>query len=468
MNKHMFRCLGILTVFTLLVGMFDGTKMEVFADSYNVVTLGADLSEEQKNLMFDYFGVDTDNVQVITVTNKEEHELLDDVATKQQIGTHTFSCSYIEPTDEGGIHIKTANLNWVTCDMIRNALVTSGITDCNVVCAAPIEVSGTGALTGIFKAYETVSGEEMDGTKKELASEELVETAELADDIGQDEASTIMNDVKQDVIKDSVTDDDIIKGLVKSAAKTQGVELKDEQIDSLVTFFSKIGACDYNFDAIKSAYDSLDKTAADALESAKETAGFLGKIRDFFSDLWAKINGSYEEKQDAAKEEQKQKSLGILNNVKDDVLGAKAVVTDTDDGASSTEENDTKENKESTPKKHWYDFILTWFNAGNNDTDSDKKETQTEIKREQTPRKKSNSSSQSENSQVKENSQSDKNSLDKAGSQSNSDESSNRNENDKGNLGYVTYDVENANKESTEQGNNNKATQDNSFDSLVQ
>lgn len=462
MKKHMVRCLSILTAFTLLAGMFAGTKMEVFADSYNVVTLGADLSEEQKNLMLDYFGADTDNVQVITVTNKEEHELLDGVATKQQIGTHTFSCSYIEPTDEGGIHIKTANLNWVTCDMIRNALVTSGITDCNVVCAAPIEVSGTGALTGIFKAYETVSGEEMDSTKKELASEELVETAELADDIGQDEASNIMSDVKQDVIKDSVTDSDIIRGLVKSAAKTQGVDLEDEQIDSLVTFFGKVGACDYNFDAIKSAYESLDKTAADALENAKETAGLLGKIRDFFSDLWAKINGSYDEKQEAAKEEQKQKSLGILNNVKDNLLGAEAVVTDTDDVTSSTEESDTKEDKESTSKKHWYDFLLTWFNAGNNDTDSDKKETQTEVKKREAHSKKSNNSSQSENSQ------SDKNSLDKAGSQSNSDESSNKNENDKGNLGYVTYDVENANKESTEQGNNNKATQDNSFDSLVQ
>lgn len=457
MKKHMVRCLSILTVFTLLAGMFAGTKMEVFADSYNVVTLGADLSEEQKNLMLEYFGADTDNVQVITVTNKEEHELLDGVATKQQIGTHTFSCAYIESTDEGGIHIKTANLNWVTCDMIRNALVTSGITDCNVVCAAPIEVSGTGALTGIFKAYETASGEEMDSTKKELASEELVETAELADDIGQDEASDIMSDVKQDVIKDSVTDSDIIRGLVKSAAKTQGVELKDEQTDSLVTFFSKVGACDYNIDAIKSAYESLDKTAADALENAKETAGLLGKIRDFFSDLWAKINGSYDEKQEAAKEEQKQKSLGILNNVKDNLLGAEAVVTDTDDVTSSTEESDTKEDKESTPKKHWYDFILTWFNAGNNDTDSDKKETQPEVKKREAPSKKSNK--QSENSQAEENSQSE--AANSESEASNSKTSSTEDKADKGNLGYVTYDIENTN-------NNSNKAQDNSFDNLVQ
>lgn len=457
MKKHMVRCLSILTVFTLLAGMFAGTKMEVFADSYNVVTLGADLSEEQKNLMLEYFGADTDNVQVITVTNKEEHELLDGVATKQQIGTHTFSCAYIESTDEGGIHIKTANLNWVTCDMIRNALVTSGITDCNVVCAAPIEVSGTGALTGIFKAYETASGEEMDSTKKELASEELVETAELADDIGQDEASDIMSDVKQDVIKDSVTDSDIIRGLVKSAAKTQEVELKDEQIDSLVTFFSKVGACDYNIDAIKSAYESLDKTAADALENAKETAGLLGKIRDFFSDLWAKINGSYDEKQEAAKEEQKQKSLGILNNVKDNLLGAEAVVTDTDDVTSSTEESDAKESKESTPKKHWYDFILTWFNAGNNDTDSDKKETQPEVKKREAPSKKSNK--QSENSQAEENSQSE--AANSESEASNSKTSSTKDKADKGNLGYVTYDIENAN-------NNSNKAQDNSFDKMVQ
>ena len=132
-------------------------------------------------------------------------------------------------------------------------------------------------------------------------------------------------------------------------------------------------------------------------------------------------------------------------------------MTDTDDVTSSTEESDAKESKESTPKKHWYDFLLTWFNAGNNDTDSDTKETQPEVKKREAPSKKSNK--QSENSQAEENSQSE--AANSEGEASNSKTNSTEDKADKGNLGYVTYDIENAN-------NNSNKAQDNSFDNLVQ
>ena len=129
--------------------VLSGTAVPTMADSMKVVTLGADLSQDQKNTMMKYFNVDSSQVQILTVTNQDERDHLSAYVPIEQIGTRTVSCAYVKPTQSGGIKVRTANLNWVTCNMIATSLSTSGVKNCEVVAACPFEVSGTGALTGI-------------------------------------------------------------------------------------------------------------------------------------------------------------------------------------------------------------------------------------------------------------------------------------------------------------------------------
>ena len=80
--------------------------------------------------------------------------------------------------------------------MVATTLSTAGLTGANCVIAAVFPVSGTGALTGVMKAFENATGKNLDEDKKELASEELITTGDLGDDIGQDKATGIINDVR--------------------------------------------------------------------------------------------------------------------------------------------------------------------------------------------------------------------------------------------------------------------------------
>ena len=73
------------------------------ADAMKVVTLGADLSDEQKNTMLKYFKVDSSQVQIIYVTNQDERDHLSSYVPLEQIGTRTVSCAYVKPTTSGGI-----------------------------------------------------------------------------------------------------------------------------------------------------------------------------------------------------------------------------------------------------------------------------------------------------------------------------------------------------------------------------
>lgn len=46
------------------------------ADASKVVTLGVDLTDEQKNTMMNYFKADRARCRVIMLTNQDEHDLL--------------------------------------------------------------------------------------------------------------------------------------------------------------------------------------------------------------------------------------------------------------------------------------------------------------------------------------------------------------------------------------------------------
>ena len=171
----------VLSSIALGLALTVGCAMPVMADSRRVVTLGADLTQDQQNTMMKYFGVSADSVDIIYINNDDEREHLGSYVPLEQIGNKTFSCALVAPTTKGGIQVKTANLSWVTCNMIASTLSTSGVTNCQVVAASPFEVSGTGALTGVIMAYETASEVTLDVEKKELANEELVTTGNLAD-----------------------------------------------------------------------------------------------------------------------------------------------------------------------------------------------------------------------------------------------------------------------------------------------
>ena len=242
--------------------VLSGTAVPTMADSVKVVTLGADLTQDQKNTMMKYFNVDSNQVQILTITNQDERDHLSAYVPLEQIGTRTVSCAYVKPTQSGGIKVRTANLNWVTCNMIATSLSTSGVKNCEVVAACPFEVSGTGALTGIQMAYETATGEQLDSTKKELATEEMVVTGNLADEVGKNDATTVMNNSKIQVIKDNVQNVDDIYNIVVNVAQQNNVNLDSDQINKIVELLKQIAQQEYNYDDVKATLEQVEQNTS--------------------------------------------------------------------------------------------------------------------------------------------------------------------------------------------------------------
>lgn len=297
----------ILSSIALVLALTIGCAVPAMADSRRVVTLGADLTQDQQNTMMKYFGVSADTVDIIYINNNDEREHLGSYVPLEQIGTKTFSCALVAPTTKGGIQVKTANLSWVTCNMIASTLSTSGVTNCQVVAASPFEVSGTGALTGVIMAYETANDVTLDEEKKDLANEELVTTGNLADAVGQSKATAVINETKLQVIENNVTDIGEINNIVNNVSNNYDVTMSQDQSDEIAALMQKIAQQDYDITQLKATLERVQaNVAGDAGASEEQQAEAEKKAQEA----------------EAAAEEQTQESEATQDNADITIDGA--------------------------------------------------------------------------------------------------------------------------------------------------
>ena len=232
----------------------------------------------------------------LTVTNADERKYLEGQVDESLIGTRSISCIYIEAAGSGkGLDVSVENITWCTADMYMNAMVTAGITDADVKIVAPYKVSGTAALTGIYMAYEDITGKKLDEDAKLIGTKELTITAELADEIGSADSTAIVNELK--LILDQTKDmtDDELREQIKQIAEKYEVTLNDSQIDQLISLCRSLEKLDVS--ALKEKVEQVQqyiKNIADAkgsvenfLSQAADTVTeFVNKVIDFFKNLF--------------------------------------------------------------------------------------------------------------------------------------------------------------------------------------
>ncbi len=220
----------------------------------SIVVWGGDLTANQKEIVRQEFlsgNARLDDALELVVTNREEREALAGKVDPAAIGSRSISSVYIEVGRGRGIDVKTRNISLITSQMYRSALLTGGVRQAKVIAAAPVPVSGTAALTGIFKAYERITGEELSSEAKDAATEELVQAGELGQTIGQEKAAQLMENIKEQVLKQKPKTLGQVEEIVRQAAQKLNVSLSSKQLNQLSQLFLRIGKLPLNLDHFK-------------------------------------------------------------------------------------------------------------------------------------------------------------------------------------------------------------------------
>lgn len=271
---------------TLILGLL-ASPMAALADAAvgdQIVTLGTNLNQQQRQEVLRYFGT-KQNAQIIDVDISEEREYLSGKVPEAQIGNSTNSCAMITYTSKGsGVNVTTHNINFVTPDAYKSAILTAGINDADVQVTAPIEVSGTGALTGILKAYEVSSGEKIDEDVKQAATSELVTNAQLGQAIGDKEANEVINSIKQEIAEQNPKTEADLRNIIDQVLAQLGITLTEEQYNQLLDMIKQLAALDIDWNSLANNVSSLVGQASDYLQT-DEGQGFLNKIQALFNDF---------------------------------------------------------------------------------------------------------------------------------------------------------------------------------------
>ena len=279
----MKKLISVLLCVCLLTSL--GSALAIDAGQERAV-IGADLTEEQVASVYSAFGVKRGDVTEMKVTNADERTYLEGFVDESRIGTRSISCVYIKTLEEGkGLDVTASNIDWCTPSMYVSALATAGITDAKVVVAAPFTVSGTAALTGVYMAYEDITGEKLDETAKLVGTQELTVTAELADEIGSYDSVEIVNELKLILDETKNMTDQELRAQITEIASQYNVSLTDTQMNQLVDLCRQLEKLDEA--GLKDKVESVQNTLKKMAEAKTKVSGFVESMKNIAAAIGA-------------------------------------------------------------------------------------------------------------------------------------------------------------------------------------
>ncbi len=226
------------------------------------LALGADLTQDQKRTVLALMGIaeaDLPNYDVVYVTNAEEHQRLDTYIASSVIGTKSLSSVVVRPAEAGhGVTVTTKNINYCTENMYRNALITAGVENADIIVVGPSPISGTAALIGALKAYERMSGTTVSDKALDTALNELVTTGELKQAVGNDaKAEEIISYVKAQIAANHLETEEEIEAAIRKGMVDLDVQLSEEDIKKTVALMMKIKAMGIDFNVLAEQADDI-------------------------------------------------------------------------------------------------------------------------------------------------------------------------------------------------------------------
>lgn len=280
------------TAIALALVMLASIQAPVFADSLEgdvILSFGQDLTPAQRDELMKRFNGSEDD-QIIEVTNAEEHKYLGDFVPESKIGRKAISSAKVEYTAEGsGIQVETSKrIRYITHDMYRQALETAGVKDAKITVDSPVNVSGTAALTGIMKAYETSTGKKISDKVKKAANEEMVVTSNLAQDVGADNATGLVKDIKEKIATEAPKSREEVQAIVVNIINEYNINITPEQTEQLTDFFDHLRKTDIDWNGLADKAKGAADQAKDYLNS-EEGQSLIQKIKAFFADLFSSI-----------------------------------------------------------------------------------------------------------------------------------------------------------------------------------
>ena len=282
-----------ITIFVLaliLVGMLIPTGFA--ADSNVVITYGETTysNSDYKSFVDNFFvsqsNVDLNNVGTKIITASEVNQVSSGITGKYYSSNQILSSALVDLNDNADLKVSVdkSKITTITGQMYISALKSAGITSGHVYVTSPVEATGESALAGIMNSYEEATDVEIPESVKQAANDEIYTEAEIVDNSGVDanELADLVNQVKEEVAKDNVTDHDTIVNIINNYVENNNINITSVDIENLANTIEQVQNVQGDVNYYK---DQVSDILGDTSSSGFSLDGLLNWIKSFINGI---------------------------------------------------------------------------------------------------------------------------------------------------------------------------------------
>lgn len=256
-----------------------------------IVVYGDALSDSEKQEVKNLLDVgDNESTEEYTVTGEDIANYIGGDPNSNMYS----SAKIMGESDGSGLSINIVtpdNITDVTTEMYANALLTAGVENATVDVASPVQVTGTSALTGIYKAYDA-EGEQLDKERMELANDELGVATDLAEKEGmnQEKVSELLTEIKQAIAEQNPATKEDIEQIVEEQLNNLEISLSEEDRQMLIDLFNRMRDLNIDFGQVRDQLEDIASKVQDLINDE----GFWNQVEAFFNNLFRMLGNLFD------------------------------------------------------------------------------------------------------------------------------------------------------------------------------
>ena len=272
--------IGIVILSIILVGMVIPAGFSGEANSV-VITYGetTHANSEYKANVDAFFKsqshLDLKNVAEKIITANDVNKISSSITGKTYSSNQIFSSALVDLNDNDNLEVSVdkSKITTITGDMYLSALKSAGIKSGHVYVTSPVTATGESALAGIMNCYEAATNVEIPETVKEAANNEIYTQAEIVENsnVSPENLSKLVDDVKDTVQKENVTDHKTIVNIIYNYTVINNVNITNSDIEKLANSIEQI-------QNVQGDINKYEVKVSGALNNTTDTKGFLSGL----------------------------------------------------------------------------------------------------------------------------------------------------------------------------------------------
>ena len=241
--------IGMVILSIIIIGMvipagFSGQANSVVITYGETTHANTNYKSDVDSFFKSQSNLDLSNAAEKIITASDVNKISSTITGRNYDSSEIFSSALVNLKENADLKVSVDKdkITTITGDMYLSALKSAGIKSGHVYVTSPVTATGESALAGIMNCYEEATNVKIPETVKEAANKEIYTQAEVVKDTNasSDQVSKLVDDVKETVKKENVTDHQTIVNIIYNYTVNNNINITNSSIENLANSIEQI------------------------------------------------------------------------------------------------------------------------------------------------------------------------------------------------------------------------------------